>query len=126
MTKNATTASAESNNFEFEVSTVSSGELYDDITIEKAVEKGKSTEKVKGKKVVPQESDSSLKGPWRKNTTTSPLHTPQPANEDDDEAESSSTKEISKEAQSLEEVDTTPIDRQDPPLALTTTPVPIV
>lgn len=76
MTKKATVVSAESNNSKFEVSTDRNGDLYEDITIGKTAQKGKTAEKVKGKKMVPQESDLPSKGLRRKNPTTFLPHTP--------------------------------------------------
>lgn len=59
--------STKSNNSEFEVSTDSSRELYEDIIMEKAAIKGIATEKAKGKKVVAQESELPPKGLREKN-----------------------------------------------------------
>lgn len=63
--------------------------------------------------------------PRRKNPTISPPHTPPPSDVDDD-VESNFEEVSSKNAYGTEEVDATPIDRQDPSLVLTTILVPII
>ncbi|KAF3675682.1 hypothetical protein FXO38_04651 [Capsicum annuum] len=105
VTKQAPIASEESRVLEFEVSTDSSGGLYEETTIGKAITKGKGTEKAKGKKVVAQESESPLKGSRKKNHIVCSPHTPYPNNNDDDdeEVESSMAKGSSDKAQGSEE-----------------------
>lgn len=89
--------------------------------------KGKETKKAKGKKVMVQELESSPKGPRRKNSTISHPHIPQPADGDEyNDAESSSAEASSTKSQGSEDVDTTMIERHDPPLVLTTAPVLII
>lgn len=61
--------------------------------------------------MVSQELDSPTKGQRRKNPTISLPHTPQFAGDGNDVVESSLGVSSSEEAQGLEEVDATPIDR---------------
>ncbi|KAF3628968.1 hypothetical protein FXO37_29137 [Capsicum annuum] len=125
-TKQVPAASAKLSDSEYETSSTINSEVYKRTITKKDAQKEKVAEKSKEKKVVPQESDSPPKNPRRKNPTTSPPHVPQPADDNDDEVESSSPEASSEEAQGLKDVDATLIDIQAPSFALNTAPVPIV
>lgn len=81
----------------YETSFSSSGEVYER-AIKKVSQKGKVVEKLKGKKVVTQESDSPPKRLRRKNPTISFTHIPQLAAADDDKVESRYAEASSEEA----------------------------
>lgn len=59
--KQAPAASVESSNSEYEISSTSSGEVYEGTITNKFEQKGKAAEKEKGKKLVSEESKSSTK-----------------------------------------------------------------
>lgn len=80
----------ESSDSKFDISIDSSGEVYKGSTIIKAIQKWKTAEKYKGKKVLPQDSESPPKVSTRINPTIfSPL-TLQAVDNDDDDAYSNS------------------------------------
>lgn len=108
-TKPVPVANLESNSFEFKASTKSSSEFYDDSIRGKVVQKGKAVEKAKGKKKVPQESESLAKGPRRKNSMVSPPHTSPLFDDDEDDEAKSSSKDVNSElAKTIEDVNEVP------------------
>lgn len=88
--------------------------------------KGKKPSKSKEKKAVPQESDTPpSKGLRKNNATVSLPHTPVPVDNDDNEANSSLSKESADDFHGPE-VNATSIATQDPPLALAPALMPIM
>ncbi|KAF3680320.1 hypothetical protein FXO38_02362 [Capsicum annuum] len=74
-TKKAPLASAEFSDPVYETLSKRIGEVCDRTSKKKLVKRGKKTTKNKGKKAVPQDSESPPKGPKRKNPIISPPHT---------------------------------------------------
>ncbi|KAF3663601.1 hypothetical protein FXO38_10547 [Capsicum annuum] len=81
--KQALMTSTKFSDFKYEILSESSGEVYDRTFKKKVAQRGKVIANDKGKKVVPQDSESPPKGPQKKNPTTSPPYTPQPPSDDD-------------------------------------------
>ncbi|XP_047268773.1 uncharacterized protein LOC124898803 [Capsicum annuum] len=79
--------------------TKSSGEEYTGTSSKKYSQKAKAIAKAKGKKVIPQDSDTPpSKGPRGKNATISPPYTPVLSDDDNDETEFSSAEETAEES----------------------------